>query len=333
MLGAEEHFQLNFGMLHEELNRMLAKAIAPSVVSDEAKALAFEHREAISLKHIDAIQHFCSDVGAADSGRKGADNCSKIEIAQTLSNQSPERLLQRQDISFAVGMNTIGKENPESARERVDPEGSAGEAGVTIGAERKNVTPRTTITGVNVPTEAAASFHGRRALDTGHQFYGRWFKNVNTVEFTLVEEHAGIASQVRSGAEKAGMAGDSVHATSGGVMDGTAEDLAGILFALGWGDAAALRRKESGLGHFQRLEQFGFHEGVKGFAADAMNDFAEYEEIDVAIAEECPCGIDRFLGTGQLNPFCVARPWRGQGDIGRQPGNMSEQVAHGDLLF
>ena len=65
----------------------------------------------------------------------------------------------------------------------------------------------------------------------------------------------------------------------------------------------------------ERFENFLFSEFVQWFAADAMNDFAEQLEVDVAVTKRCSRRGGRLFGEGESDASFVTAPQFGQGEV------------------
>src|SRR5689334_39024 len=126
---------------------------------------------------------------------------------------------------------------------------------MAVRSERKDIASRPAVARVNIPTESAARFDFLRALDTGHQFDGFTFENTHSIQFAAIQEHAGVAGQIGSGAEQTGMTRDTSHPPSGGIVNFTAQICFSDLFR--GRDASRLNRKEASFEHFERLKKFG----------------------------------------------------------------------------
>src|SRR5437660_1882225 len=133
-------------------------------------------------------------------------------------------------------MNAIGKKDPKTSRERIDPDRCAGESGVPVRAERKQVSARPAVTRVNVPAKPASCLDFFRALDAGHQSHRGGLQESHSVQFALIEHHASKPSQIGGVAEQTSVPGHSSHPARGRIVYDTAQEGAAVFF--GWRNAA-----------------------------------------------------------------------------------------------
>jgi hypothetical protein len=68
-------------------------------------------------------------------------------------------------------------------------------------------------------------------------------------------------------------------------------------------------------------------------AAEPVNDFAQQDEIDVAIDEAHSRRAGGLGGAGQMDASVVAGPFRFERHVGLEARKMREQVAQRDVAF
>jgi hypothetical protein len=146
--------------------------------------------------------------------------------------------------------------------------------------------------GVDVPAEAAAV--GAVVLHARHLGHGRSAEDADAVELPAAEDHAAEAGEVGRRGEKSGVAGDAVHKAGRGVVHDATEHLA--VGELGRGDAGEFGggRQEAGVDHVERLKNLFGRVGIEAEAADDAHEFAEHDEVDVAVdkgAARSGCGV------------------------------------------
>src|SRR5438552_11125272 len=95
----------------------------------------------------------------------------EIKVSDRFGHQRGNRFFQWQNVAFAIGMNSIGKKNPKTLRERIDPDRSARKSSVAVGAEWKQIAARTAVARINIPAKSAPRLHFFRALHAGHQLH------------------------------------------------------------------------------------------------------------------------------------------------------------------
>src|SRR6185295_17488614 len=127
------------GCLLQQLRGMSPERIAAGMIGNQADALALQWRELFSSEHIEP---------AANGGGYGVDHL--IELAPGIAsdwctgggaaNGAGERIgnaaAQWSDIAFVVWKYAVGEDDRERVRDRIDPQRSAGVAGVAIDAAR-----------------------------------------------------------------------------------------------------------------------------------------------------------------------------------------------------
>src|SRR5205085_7502017 len=101
----------------------------------------------------------------------------EIKVGDRLAHECGDVLLQWQNVAFAIGMNSIGKKNPKTLRERIDPDRSSRKSSVAVGAEWKQIAARTAVARINIPAKSAPRLDFLRALHAGHQLHRDQFEN------------------------------------------------------------------------------------------------------------------------------------------------------------
>ncbi len=142
------------------------------------------------------------------------------------------------------------------------------------------------------------------------------------------KQHAAEDGQVRRRAEEPGVARDAAHAAGGWIVHDAAQHLRLGSFARPGERQAALRRsdartearrrEEGRLLHPERIEDLLLGELVERLAADAPNDIAEQEEVDVAVHEALTRRSRRHFFDGKRNSGVRSRPRLTQIDVRSQ---------------
>ena len=129
------------------------------------------------------------------------------------------------------------------------------------------------------------------------------------------------------------MAGYPAHVPRCGVMHHAPIRLA--IHDLRWRDAFHLGsgRQIARIHHSQRLIDFPRHKLLERCVGDALHDFPEEEEVDVAVAEGGAGGGGRLLLARLLNSGPLAVPVGLGLDVPPQSGDVQHQLADGDGLL
>ena len=98
-------------------------------------------------------------------------------------------------------------------------------------------------------------------------------------------------------------------------------------------DASVGGRIEGRVLHPQRLEDLLAREPVERQTADATDDVAEQEEVDVAVDEPLPRLRRGNLVDGERDRRLVSRPHLSQIDVGPQARDMGQKMTDGDVTF
>ncbi len=230
-------------------------------------------------------------------------------------------------------MHAVGQQDNVSLAGGVNPNGGSGEAGMAEGADGEQLAAIAGKRRIDIPAEAAQHRLVGRALRLGELFDSRRADDAHAVQLAAVEQHLREFCQVIGGGEHAGVSGHSAHAAGGGVMDHPAQRNLALGHALGGRDAGHQlgRRIEHGVGHAQRLEDVVVRVIRNHLPAEAMDQLAHQDEIDIAIDEVCAGRAGGLDGVRHLQRGLVAAPRLVQREIGRQAGEMRHQVANGDL--
>src|ERR1700722_19888186 len=116
-------------------------------------------------------------------------------------------------------MDRVGEQDDEGLRDGVDPDGCAGEAGVSVrqaSGEKLAAIPR--IAGVDIPAEAAYIFLSDGRLRRSEIVDGERTEDARAVERAAIEHHLAETGEVVGGGEEAGIARDAAHEARSGVV-------------------------------------------------------------------------------------------------------------------
>ena len=257
----------------------------------------------------------------------------KIKIRHRFGRKRADGAVKREDIAAAVGMDPVGKKNEKGFGKRINPQGDAGEPGVAVGANRKMPAARAAVTGINVPAKTAALLHAGRGLRAGHHPDSFRFEQARAVQLAQVEHHAGVAGQIGRGGEDPGVAGHPAHETGRRIMRHAPQHHS--VGHPGGRDAREffLVGKIAGINHLQGLVDFPGAKFIQGRMGNAGDDFAEQDEIDVAV-EKFPAGRGLgFHGAGHADGGFRPLPFGMGADTLRQARSVGQKLAHGDSLF
>src|SRR5665213_967659 len=108
-----------------------------------------------------------------------------------------------------------------------------------------------------------------------------------------------------------GVAGDAAHETGCGIVNDAPQD--GAVFLHFRGRDARLQcgiRQVAGVLHAERIAEDLFRVVVFGHAAPSLNNFAQQDEIDIAVNEFRSRRVNRLFDEGAMNPGFVAGPGR-----------------------
>src|SRR5690606_35910052 len=111
----------------------------------------------------------------------------------------------------------VGEQDRPGAAVGVDPEGGAGEAGVTEGTEGDAEAGGCTAELVGVVPAEGAGVGAELSLGEARDRFG--LEDADAVELTAVHEHCGEAREIVDGGEEAGVAGDAAELTGERIVD------------------------------------------------------------------------------------------------------------------
>src|SRR5271165_5801985 len=227
----------------------------------------------------------------------------------------------------AVGPGAIGEQGNAKLTVGIDPERCAGVTEVAEGARGEVEAGGRGMRG-GVPSESAGSAR-RRILAAGEEGDGFGFQQV----LAAAEKDFGEASDIRRRSEEAGVSGNAAHDVCVLIVDLALDDAMAkgtVVFGGGDGVDPTGQWGEAGVGHAARFEDFALRKASQRFAGEALQDFAQEDEANVAVAgsrsRRCDqgsgaCGTDQIVtGAGGLEEL----------DVGRKTAGVSEQHANGD---
>ena len=185
-------------------------------------------------------------------------------------------------VALAVGMQTARQEDDVAAGRGIEPDGRAGESGVTVRADREELAAVRRERRVDVPAEAANARHP--IWSRGRSHFGR--PSAATGSGVLpsrpsVEQHAREPRQVARGREQPGVPGDAAHAARRRVVNHATERRLVRIVAgprrhrgapLGGRDPRTPRGRRivAGVVHGERLENLALEKLVERRTARAM---------------------------------------------------------------
>ena len=161
----------------------------------------------------------------------------------------------------------------------------------------------------DIPSEPAKRGAGRRLAGRGHLFQSELPQRETAGPAgQAVEQILRIDRDFAGGAEEPGVAGNSAHAPGSWIVDHSAEHDA--LIVLGGCDAAApgFRRKKSRVLHAQWLSEMLLLILIEGEAGEFLDQRAEHDEVDVAVAELHARRGHRRRGKGTAQALFFAFP-------------------------
>src|SRR5438045_396051 len=139
-------------------------------------------------------------------------------------------------------MHAIREEDVERFREWIDPDHPAGESGMAVRAERKNVAARPAEGGVEIESAGAPHRYIRRRRNTRQHIDCLCFE----YRRTAAQQHAAVEREVVDGGEESRVSCYAAHPTRSRIVHDAAQHAFGSLF--GGGDtcfALASRRRSS----------------------------------------------------------------------------------------
>ena len=157
---------------------------------------------------------------------------------QRLGGKRGHRAPQRDDVPPAIGMRTARHQDDRGAGGGVNPQRTAGPAGVPVAAHLKMIATRTRIRRGNIPTETALDFHRRLCVGRRHPLDCLLFKNTTPIQRTVIEHHVCEPAKICRGGEQACVTGHAAHPAGRGIVDFPVKNHLADLFC--GGDARAL---------------------------------------------------------------------------------------------
>ena len=150
-----------------------ALAVHAGLVGDQADALALERLEVLRRQHVEAGER-CA-VAADFAAHAGAGERLVVPVSVTPGASMPSAAAtmvatlaaQRRERRPRVGVHAVGQQDDVALGRRVDPDGSAGEAGVAVGADGEQLAAVAGVGRVDVPAEAAQDGLVGRGLRLG----------------------------------------------------------------------------------------------------------------------------------------------------------------------
>src|ERR1017187_5858281 len=115
-------------------------------------------------------------------------------------------------------MDAVGKNNDVRLGGWVDPEGSAGESRVAVGADWEQLPAVARIRRIDIPPEPAQDRLVGRRLRLGELLHGERAEDAHAPQFAAVEQHLRVARQVVSRGKQARMPGHAAHVARRGVV-------------------------------------------------------------------------------------------------------------------
>src|SRR5262249_57404111 len=122
--------------------------------------------------------------------------------------------------------------------------------------------------------------------------------NTQAVESALPEHHLAEAREIGAGREQTGVTGDAAHGARGRIMN----DAAQIALGRGYTASQCGWRLKSGVGHPERRIEVFPRVLVERLAAEATDDFAQQDEIDIAVDEALSRRGGWLIGKRQPDP-------------------------------
>ncbi len=277
---AEKGLEVHVTRRVKEIDGGPAVAGEAGMICDEAGTPAAEWGEPIALEDVDAVQDGGWCLGKRRWNTGG-------EWGGSLRGQGGDGVPKLSDVA-ATGMVPVREEDDEGLLCGIDPDGGAGPAGVAEGGARGEVitTRHRGEAGVDVPAETSLALD-RVACGVGdHPGHGFRLEEADAVEFAPGQHHAGEAGDIGRGGKNAGAAADASQTAGSGIVNRSA----GCGFGAGqFGGRDAGEpggwRTVAGFPHAEWCPNLAAGESVQGFARDAMDDFRQENEIEVAVED------------------------------------------------
>ena len=147
------------------------------------------------------------------------------------------------------------------------------------------------------------------------------------------EDHAAEAREIVCRGKKSRVAGDAIHEAGRGIVDDTAQHLA--VGEFGGSDAREFSggRQETGIDHLKWLKDFLHGVAIESQTAHDPHEFAEDNEVDVAVDEGAPGGAAEFFLAGEGDAGFVAGPDGVGVDVRTQARVMHQKLPNRDGTF
>ncbi len=226
-------------------------------------------------------------------------------------------------------MHRIGQQDDIGVRRRIDPQRGPGEAGMSERADRQQVAAIGREWRINVPAQAADIGEVGRLLRRGHLLDDPRRQNRRTT----VQHRLRELRQVVRGREHSGVSSHSAHGSRRGIVHDPPQHGSGTLVVLGGSNARGpgLRRIERCHGHAERAEDKVLRVLIERRATHPLHQFAQHDEVDVAVQENRAGRIHQLFGIGPRISFIHASPIRFQVEVGTQSRVVRHQLADGNV--
>ena len=163
MLGAEDGDQLDTARAIEQINGATAGAVASRVVGDQSDAVAAERREILRFQHVDAGLHVClTKLLGTIAVRQLPVSRRRPSAGQLVRRRSARKggardvrdlRAQCDDVALTVRMDRIREQDDVGLGKRIDPDRRTRKAGVTKGADGKQVPAVRGVVRINIPAK------------------------------------------------------------------------------------------------------------------------------------------------------------------------------------
>ncbi len=340
VLGREQRGEIDACLAHQ-VDIAAALAIETGLIGDQTDALALQGLEAVCRQNIEAGKRFGVAAYVAVYAGRGesfvitGEGHALHRDSHRGGGDGGDFRTHRSERRTRRGVDAVREQNHVGLGGGVDPDGRAGEAGMAERADGKQLAAVAGKRRIDIPAEASQDGLVGRTLRLGELLNGERIEETDAIEFAAVEHHLREAGQVVGGGKKPGVSGHASHVARGGVVNHAAQRNAGGGQTLGGRDSRNPRggRKERGGLHAQRLEDILARIVVQHLAAQPMHQFAQQDEVDVAIDEAGSRRPGGRIRAGQVDAGLVAAPRHRQRHVRLQPGKMREEIADGDVAF
>ena len=188
------------------------------------------------------------------------------------------------DIAFAFRMNAVGQDDDGGAAAGIDPQRSAGETSVAETLSGSEAIA--TIAGIRrLHIPAVGALAARHRMRRSHETHRRGRENAFALEGAAVEQHLSIDRQVVRGGKETRMSGDAAQGPGTRIVDFADQPTILDLFSRGGAVLESAAGPKGGVGQAQRKVDVLTGKDVQRLAADALDQFAQDEETDVAVGE------------------------------------------------